>query len=231
MAEFTGFGPGGMAFLSGLAAENDKAFFDAHRATYEADLKAPLASLVETVSTRCAIEGLPFRGSAKSTFRINRDVRFSKDKSPYQTHVSAVLTPSGDKKDMSAVLYFQFGVPEAFAATGFWQPEPARLQRLRQTIADDPDAFAALEDTLAASGLALAEGNPLKRMPGGFEQVTDDRAAAAIRKRSFTLDRHIPHAVWQTPDLPDHLMDFARAAMPFLDWAKSAGLVASPAEF
>ncbi|MDI1327628.1 MAG: DUF2461 domain-containing protein [Brevundimonas sp.] len=93
---FPGFAPADLAFLSGLAARNERDWFIAHRAAYDAVLKPALAALIADASTACAARGLPLGGDpTRSQFRIHRDVRFSKNKAPYKTHLSAVLTRDG----------------------------------------------------------------------------------------------------------------------------------------
>jgi uncharacterized protein (DUF2461 family) len=95
---FPGFLPADLRFLSGLAARNDRDWFTAHRATYDDRLKPALAALIVDTTAACAARGLPLAGDpAKSQFRIHRDTRFARDKSPYKTHVAAVLTRGGGK--------------------------------------------------------------------------------------------------------------------------------------
>lgn len=95
---FPGFAPADLAFLSGLAVHNDRDWFAAHRAVYDERLKPALAALITATSGACAARDLPLAGDpAKSQFRIHRDIRFSKNKQPYKTHVSAVLTRGGGR--------------------------------------------------------------------------------------------------------------------------------------
>jgi len=95
---FPGFDPVDLAFLSDLAVHNDRDWFIANRATYDDRLKPALAALIADASTACAARGLPLGGDPnKSQFRLHRDVRFSKSKLPYKTHLSATLTRDGLK--------------------------------------------------------------------------------------------------------------------------------------
>jgi uncharacterized protein (DUF2461 family) len=101
---FAGFSTEDLGFLSGLAANNDKAWFTAHRAVYEEGLKPAMGGLITALNREFAARDLPFVGDVtKSVFRIHRDVRFSKDKRPYKTHISASLTREGDKMAPGAV--------------------------------------------------------------------------------------------------------------------------------
>ncbi|KQY84944.1 DUF2461 domain-containing protein [Brevundimonas sp. Root1423] len=95
---FPGFAPVDLAFLSSLAAHNDRDWFIANRAVYDETLKPALGALIADASTACAARGLALGGDPnRSQFRIHRDVRFSKNKAPYKTHLSAVLTRDGLK--------------------------------------------------------------------------------------------------------------------------------------
>ena len=95
---FPGFAPADLAFLSSLAVHNDRDWFMAHRAVYDERLKPGLAALIADASTACAARGLPLGGDPnRSQFRLHRDIRFSKSKLPYKTHLSAVLTRDGLK--------------------------------------------------------------------------------------------------------------------------------------
>jgi uncharacterized protein (DUF2461 family) len=101
---FAGFSTEDLGFLTGLAANNEKAWFDAHRAVYDERLRPAMVRLIAAMNAEFAARDLPFVGDGKkSIFRINRDVRFSKDKRPYKTHISASLTREGDKKAPGAV--------------------------------------------------------------------------------------------------------------------------------
>ena len=88
---FTGFRPAAFAFLRDLAANQSKPWFEANRAVYEREVQGPAMALAKDVAAELARRDLPLTGSAKrSTFRIHRDMRFSKDKTPYKTHIACI---------------------------------------------------------------------------------------------------------------------------------------------
>ncbi|HEY1224624.1 MAG TPA: DUF2461 domain-containing protein [Brevundimonas sp.] len=92
-APFPGFDPADLAFLSDLAVHNDRDWFTAHRAVYDDRLRPAMEAMITAASDACAARGLPLMGDAKkSLFRIHRDVRFSKNKAPYKTHMAGMLT-------------------------------------------------------------------------------------------------------------------------------------------
>jgi uncharacterized protein (TIGR02453 family) len=115
---FPGFAPADLAFLTGLAAHNDRDWFALNRAAYDDRLKPALAALIVATSDACAARGVPLSGDPKkSVFRIHRDTRFAKDKRPYKTHVSATLTRDGAK--MSPGMVYIHIEPEGGSRPGF----------------------------------------------------------------------------------------------------------------
>ena len=122
---FQGFGPEALPFLKALGFHQSREWFHGHKAIYDRQIKDPLGDLVDALTVALHEAGLPLRGDRKaSLFRINRDVRFSKDKHPYNTHASAVLTRTGTKQG-NGLLYVHVSPEESFAAAGFYQPATA----------------------------------------------------------------------------------------------------------
>ena len=100
MAAFNGFGEKAIPFLKALNFHQSREWFQENRDLFEQELREPLGDLVDVLSERFAAAGLKLKGDRKkSQFRINRDVRFSKDKRPYTDHVSAILSPDGTKTE------------------------------------------------------------------------------------------------------------------------------------
>ena len=176
---FSGFGPQAVPFFKALAFHQTKDWFEANRAIYEDEIKGPLGDLVEDLAARFAKAKTPLKGDRKaSLFRINRDVRFAKDKSPYKTNAGAVLSRTGAKND-PGMLYFHVSAEGCFAAAGFWQPEPDALARLRAAIVRAPKAWKTMVAKLADGGLALEDEHALKRAPRGYR---DDRRPGDRRR-------------------------------------------------
>lgn len=216
---FQGFPPEGIGFLRDLARNQDRAWFEANKATYAQALRGPMESLMAELAAAMAKRRIPLGGDPrKAVFRIHRDVRFSRDKSPYKTHAGAILSHQGGGPH-GGVLYVHVAPEGCFAAAGFWQPEPKALDALRRAIAEEQAAWKRVPAALAKSGLALDEDEgALKRNPRGYEAVTDD----AIRRRSFTTRRALPAAIVATPALVEEIEDFAGAAAPLLRWGWAA---------
>jgi len=226
---FTGFKAEGLAFLQDLLRLQEKGDFEAARAyfvqnkpVHEQDLKAPLGVLVEELAARLQAEGSPLTGDRKSSlFRINRDVRFSPDKSPYKTHSGAVLSPSGSRKEQG-VLYIHIDPTGCLMAAGFYRPDPGQLARLRGHVRDNPKRFRKMVEILATHGLALDSDDTLKRLPRGFEEVADPDLAAAVKLKGYTVVAPLETREVMDAGLVDRLMAFARQARPLLEFGWEA---------
>jgi uncharacterized protein (TIGR02453 family) len=215
---FAGFQPAAFAFFSELRDNNDPAWFKPRKAVYEAEVVGPFRDLIAVVGAALHEAGLPLVGDPiHGIFRIYRDVRFSPDKRLYKTHAGAVLTRSGRKRD-PGLLYLHVAPAESMVAAGFWHPEPGLLARLRRAILDDPEAFLAVADGLAAAGSPVSSDERLSRPPRGFEAVKGTKVAEYVGWKSFTAHASLSDAEMQSSALVDRILDFARTALPLLEW-------------
>lgn len=218
---FKGFGQKAIPFLKALDFHQSREWFLENRDLFERELREPFGDLVETLTERFTAAGLGLRGDRKkSLFRINRDVRFAKDKRPYNRHLSAILSPDGTKMEQG-VFYVHIGLEGCFAGVAWWQPEAALLLAMRRAIARQPDKFRAMVKALKKNGLELDTEGCMKRTPRGFEHVTDSDLVAAIRNRHFVVRHAIDPAGIHGPALVDELVDFAVRAEPLLDWGRA----------
>lgn len=139
---FKGFGPKAIPFLKALDFHQSREWFLENRDLFEKELRDPLGDLVETLTLRFAQAGLGLRGDRKkSLFRINRDVRFAKDKRPYNRHLSAILSPDGTKMEQG-VFFVHIGLERCFAGVAWWQPAPELLTAMRRPSQAIPIRFA-----------------------------------------------------------------------------------------
>jgi uncharacterized protein (TIGR02453 family) len=220
-AGFNGFGEKAIPFLKALDFHQSREWFQENRDLFERDLREPFVDLVEALTERFAALGLGLRGDRKkSMFRITRDVRFSKDKRPYNQHLSAILSPDGTKMSQG-VLFIYVGIDRCFAAVAWYQPSPELLQSMRRAIAATPSQFRAMVRALKRNGLALDGEGSMKRLPRGFEQVSDADLGEAIRNRHFVVRHTIDPAGIHSPDLVDELVEFTLRAKPLLDWGRA----------
>jgi uncharacterized protein (TIGR02453 family) len=218
--EFAGMPDEGLAFLEDLEERNTKEFFDANKAVFIEQVQAPFAALVEAAAARLR-RTVPELGQPK-VFRIYRDLRFSKDKTPYKTSMSASL-PSrpageGDGQGIATGFYVNVGPAGLYTASGLYHPGRPELERVRAAIAD-PATGEELEAILGkAAGKGLAPYlDPLQRMPRPYP--ADHPRAGLLKARSLVLNRQHERAPWlQTAELLDHLLADWNAMIPFNRW-------------
>ena len=204
MSSFSGFPTAALDFYDDLEMDNTKSFWAAHKDTYDAAVKAPMAALVAALEDEF--------GSAK-IFRPYRDVRFAKDKTPYKTHQGAFVA-SGP----STGWYVEVAAPGVRVGAGFYHAEAARLAAFRAGIADDRDG-PELERILAAMNAEGWElgGEALKTSPRGYD--ADHPRIGLLRHKSMTLGKSYGfEPVIHTPELADRVREDWRDARPFLDW-------------
>lgn len=225
---FEGFSPALFEFFEALGANQTREWFQANKAAYERHVRAPMAAFVESLALAFAAHDVPLTGSAeRSLFRLNRDVRFSKDKRPYKTNVAALLTRDGTKQGKGVFYISLGGHHEAVQRTGmvgagFYAPEPADLAALRAAIAKAPERWLEIEQALASAGLACARENALARLPKGFESYAGSPVADALKLKGLHVWREIPAEQLYSPGLIDEAVAFARSVQTLLEFGWSA---------
>ena len=223
---FTGFRPAALTFLRSLSRNNKREWFEANRERYEADVKRPLQILVEEIDARLGEIAPEMIGNPKrSIFRIYRDVRFSKDKSPYKTNAAAWFyhRDAGHAVGTAAAhggagFYFQIAPKECMVAGGLWMPPTAALKTLREAIVEDPDALTSILNQAAfkrAFG-TLSDEAVLKRTPRGFDP--DHPAAELLKYKSFTVSRPLTEDEILSLKLPDIVAKHYATMLPFVRW-------------
>ncbi len=207
---FGGFSEPAVRFLVELAANNDRAWFQPRKAEYERLLKRPLEDLCVALGERFAARDIPLVADpARSPFRIYRDVRFSRDKSPYKAHVSA----SFPWRDGGPGGYFHFQPGEIFAGGGMWHPEVERLAAWRALLASNPGRIHAVLDAPSfAATFGQVNGDRLKRVPAGF--TADHPEAELLKLKDVTFGRRLSDDEAFSPGLPDILAGIFADAVP-----------------
>jgi uncharacterized protein (TIGR02453 family) len=201
---FTGFPVAALDFYDDLEMDNTKSFWNAHKETYDAAVKAPMTALVSALE--------PEFGPAK-IFRPYRDVRFAKDKTPYKNHQGAFVA-SGP----STGWYVQVGAPGVRVGVGFYEASPGRLAALREAIADDKRGrqLQRILAKLVKQGWELG-GETLKTSPRGYD--ADHPRIDLLRHKSMTLGKSYGfEPMIHTPALLDAVRADWRAATPFVQW-------------
>ena len=216
-----------MGFLRGIRKNNNKPWFEAHRADYEEHVREPMRELIGEMDARFRKLAPEIGGDPKrSMFRINRDIRFSKDKSPYKTHAAcwfhhnrASKQVGSEAKEGSAGFYFHLEPGASMVGAGLWMPPSSQLKRLRNAIDEDPSGFERMTRTLKRFS-GLDDGAMLKRMPRGYEETHP--AAKWLRYTSFTSGRRLTDAQVTNPKLGALLEQEFAGLLPLVRWLNEA---------
>jgi uncharacterized protein (TIGR02453 family) len=234
MAEgFQGFAPEGLQFLVDLGQNNDRAWFQPRKAEYERLLKEPMEQLCIALNELFRSNDIPlYADPARSPFRIYRDVRFSKDKSPYKTAVAASFgwADDGNRAPGRAHAdnvhasggYFHLQPGEIYVGGGVWHPEPSWLKGFRDRVVDDYDAFRAIVEAPAfreTFGSVGDDGESLKRVPPGYPP--NHPAADLLRKKNVTFGRRLSDADATSPALPAVIAESFAVGTPLLRYLAS----------
>ena len=230
MEHFEGFPPAAFKFLKQLKRNNNREWFLANKPTYEASLLAPMRLFVEEVDVLLADLAPEISGSPKrSIFRIYRDVRFSKDKSPYKTnmgcwftHVRAGHGVGSETHGAGAGFYFHFEPGECMVAGGVWMPPRPALNKIREAVDED---FAGITKILGDKKFVKRFGElhrekPLTRVPKPFDK--DHPAADLLKLVSFTVAAPISDADVGSAKLPKRLESDLKTMLPLVRWLNGA---------
>lgn len=208
--------------LDGIEANNNKAWFDEHRAEIKTALQEPFAELLETITAKLKSTALPLRGDKKSMFRMNRDVRFSSNKDPYKPSVSGVLTLAGDKKSPGGLLYLHMGTDGGMIAAGFHQLPMPELTAFREAIIENDTEFARIAKGLAKRELPLTTENSLKSMPRGFSEYAEHPLAEFLQMKGYTVHRSQTKTAWLGGSIFDNTIKLARDVKALLEFGNAA---------
>ena len=208
----------GLDFLRGLKRNNRRPWFQKRKDDYEQFVKAPMIEFVLALANDLPPEYVA--DPAKSIFRIYRDVRFSKDKSPYKTHAAAHFPPRGKPRGLGAGLYFHISPDEVWISGGLYAPTPQEALLVRTRIAESPRAF----ESIVASPefrkrFGKLEGAQLSRVPRGFP--ADHPAGEWLKHKQWIAGAELKPSAATGPRFYDALLAHFHAALPLLRFLNS----------
>ena len=205
------------SFLNDLSANNSREWFKKNRGRYEADLKEPaqrfilaMGEYLHELSPSLRADPRPVGGSL---FRIHRDMRFSKDKTPYKTHAGIHFRHAAAKDAHAPGLYLHLEPSGSFVGLGIWRPGSVPLRTIREALVESPDEWGAAVAALPTGGLELS-GDSLTRMPRGFD--ADHPLARDLRRKDFIAVASLTRKEVTSGGLPAALMRRAEAGRPLL---------------
>ena len=192
-------------FFIELSANNQKSWFDENRARYEREVKALFLTFVESVLVKMAAVDGRFSGmeAKQCIFRINKDIRFSKDKTPYKLHCAAAIQIGGRKEMGAGGLYIQLGPEECGLYSGVYMPEKDELMRIRGLIAGDMEGFnRVITDKAFVKYFGTVRGEKNKRIDA------DWLVAAAEQPLLYNKQFYIQHAIDAEDTLRSNFDDY-----------------------
>lgn len=216
--KFPGFPAEGIAFLRALKKHNDREWFMPRKAAFEENVRQPMLALVGAMHQEMLRFAPEYVGDpAKCVYRIYRDTRFSKNKTPYKTYTSALFWRNGLTKDRGAAFYFGISPEGIDAGGGLYHPEPDALLAVRRRIANDPGEFRALFETRKVKKLfGEMRGESLSRVPKGFD--AEHPAVDILKRKQYLLWSNLEPKLAATPKLFGELVSRFEAAAPFIEY-------------
>jgi uncharacterized protein (TIGR02453 family) len=212
-----------VTFLAGLKAHNRKSWFESHRAEYEV-LRAEFEELVQEVILRVArfepeVADVTPR---ECIYRIYRDVRFSKDKSPYKTHFGAGVGPAGKKGGNESYYSHVDAAGKVVVAGGAYMPDARQLLAIRRAIADDPRRFVAIvtAPSFRRHFGGLNDEERLQRPPRGFD--CEHPAMEWLKLKRYVAWSERPVSKLGTKKLAAYVADECKALHPLAAWLRKA---------
>ncbi len=213
--------PDTLPFLKELSENNSREWFDDNRDRYQNIRKQFsyfISVLIHQLNSMDPAIGLP--DPKDCVFRINRDIRFSPDKSPYKTNIGAYIA-SGGRRTFNPGYYVHIEPGECFAAGGMYIPPSAALKAIREVIMYDPAAFRnIIENPAFKSQFGEIHGEKLKTAPQGYDK--NDPDIELIRFKSYTVFSAVPDTIVQGKDYLEHLMKIYAKIKPFNDFLNRA---------
>jgi uncharacterized protein (TIGR02453 family) len=204
-AAFRGWSEACQRFFIGLELDNSKRYFDANREVYEAEVKGPMVALMDSLAADY--------GEGK-VFRANRDIRFSKDKSPYKTNIAATAGMGGHGG------YISLDARGLTVAAGRYELTPQQLNKYRKKVAAEATGapLAAIVAKLEKAGYGIG-GEALKRVPAGLPQ--DHPRARLLNHKILYIYRSFGLQPWLgTPAARKHIVKVFSDAQPLNEWLK-----------
>jgi uncharacterized protein (TIGR02453 family) len=217
--EAPSFSPALFAFLRELKQHNDREWFAANKARYEQAVKEPALAFVEDFGHRLPGVAPQLVADKRSMFRIYRDTRFAKDKTPYKTHVGIYFRHARSAEADTAGMYLHLEPRHVFLGAGIWHPATPALKRIRDALVARPDEWREAVAAVAPEW-EQAEGERLKRPPAGYS--ADHPLIEDIKRKSFAIVSPLKQGDATASgflDLCEARAERARAYMVFLSRA------------
>jgi uncharacterized protein (TIGR02453 family) len=218
MSSFPGFSPDALAFLRALKRNNRREWFQPRKEKYDQLIKAPMLELVNALNEELAQFAPEYvTPPQKAVYRIYRDTRFAKDKTPYKTHISAIFPRHTAVKREGSVFYFHFTEKELLFFGGVYSPEREELLAYRTLLQEHYEEFQAiLKDAKLKKTVGGLQGEQLSRMPKGFP--VDHPAEHLLRHRQWYLEATMDAKILTGRKLIPEMVRHFKLMAPFVEF-------------
>lgn len=210
-------------FFVDLEANNDRDWFKSTQDRFESSVREPLLALIRELDEPLAAISPSMLAVAKksggSLFRIHRDTRFSKDKSPYKTWAGVQFRHEAGKDAHAPCYYLHLAPGEVFVGAGIWHPDGPTLEAIRSRIVDQPGKWISARDGVLEQGWLL-EGDALKRPPRGFDP--EHPLVEDLKRKDFIAVKRLREADVIQPDFVDRYSELCREPVPLMKFLTGA---------
>jgi uncharacterized protein (TIGR02453 family) len=214
------FSPELFSFLADLRVNNDREWFAANKPRYEEHVLEPALAFIDAFAPRLETISPHFRADARpsggSLFRIYRDTRFSKDKSPYKTNVGIHFRHEWAKDAHAPGYYLHIGPGEVFAGGGIWHPDTEAATRIREAIVADPERWRRATRAGAFKNRLELGGDTLKRVPPWADP--EHPLADDLKRKDFFGSARLSETDVASPGFVDEYARICRAAAPLMQF-------------
>ncbi len=214
-------------FLSELKENNNRDWFQDNKERYENDVKDPLLTFIAAFAERTpeistSIMAIP-RISGGSLFRIYRDMRFSKDKTPYKTGAGIHFRHKRGKDVHAPGYYLHLEPGDVFAGCGIWKPNTETVTKIRTSISEHPDQWLNIIQEKKFKKTFTMGGDSLKRPPKGFDP--DHPLIEDLKRKDYLASIVLNEKIVGEPDFLDYYVELCKTAAPFMEFlTKAVGL-------
>ncbi|HEV8353132.1 MAG TPA: DUF2461 domain-containing protein [bacterium] len=220
----TYFSPAFFSFLKDLKAHNTRDWFQANKPRYERDVRDPLLAFIADFAPRLRTISPHFvadpRPSGGSMFRIYRDTRFARDKSPYKTHAAAHFEHERAGSVHAPGFYIHLAPKNVYVGVGIWQPDPDALAKIRGAIVSSPTAWKKAVTAPKFVRRFVVEGETLKRAPQGIDP--NHPMIEDLKRKDFTAGVRLTEKDVLSPRFMEQFTDLCRDATPFMKFLTNA---------
>lgn len=211
-------------FFRELKQNNNREWFEANKSRYEKQVREPLLQFIGDFGLRLAEISPHYvadaRKSGGSLFRINRDIRFSKDKLPYKTHAGVQFRHESGKDAHAPGFYLHLEPDGVFVGVGLWQPDAPALSKIRDAIVAHPERWQRASMAEAFRAVFSPGGESLKNPPKGYDPghpLVED-----LKRKDFIASTSFTEAETCAPDFIDRYTRVCRLAAPYIGFLTTA---------